>query len=344
MPRAQSINQNPLPDALPNSRNLGVVLRLVLIINVAALLLALARANTWGEIGERWLTSAALLEPTLLTTLLVLYGLQPKLDTLAYRSGAALVATLSCSITALIYLLGMPVYTPSGEGALFNAIRYATLAGLSSLGLLAYFRLRRFALSPARHQARLQALRARIRPHFLFNTLNAVLAIVRSQPKRAEEALEDLSDLFRMAMEDAADLVPLRREIELARRYLALEQLRLGDRLQLDWGVQAEAETALIPPLLLQPLLENAVYHGIERLPQGGLVTIRIERNHRDLSIAISNPHPPKSDDVPGHRLALNNIRERLALLYDLEAHYQVQADHAEYRVRITLPYQEDLP
>jgi two-component system sensor histidine kinase AlgZ len=343
MPRAQSINQNPLPDALPNCRNLGVVLRLVLLLNAAALLLAVARAISWSEIGELWLASAALLEPVLLTSLLALYGLQPRLDTLPYRNGVAITILLGCVTTTLIYLLGAPVYTPTGEGLPFNALRYALLAGISCWGSLAYFRLRQLALSPALHHARLQALRARIRPHFLFNTLNAVLAIVRSQPRRAEEALEDLSDLFRMAMEDAADRVPLRRELELARRYLALEQLRLGERLQLDWRVQADVESALIPPLLLQPVLENAIYHGIERLPQGGTVTISIGRSHRDLTLEISNPHPGTTGSS-GHRLALDNIRERLALLYDLEANYQVYAGQHEYRVRITLPYQREEP
>jgi two-component system sensor histidine kinase AlgZ len=343
MPRAQSINQNPLPDALPNWRNLGVVLRLVLWLNAAALVLAVIRAGSGAEVVTLVLGSASLLEPALLTTLLSLYVLQPWLARLPYRAGAGGAVALGASVTLLIYLLGAPIYTPDGESVAFNALRHTWLAALAGGGLLAYFRLRRQALSPALHQARLQALRARIRPHFLFNTLNAVLAILRTQPQRAETALEDMSDLFRMAMAEDGDLVPLRRETELAQRYLALEQLRLGERLQLDWQIQAEVGNALIPPLLLQPLLENAVYHGIECLPQGGQVRVGLLRQGKALVIEVANPHPERAMEPPGHKLALDNIRERLALLFDMEASYQVFAGRDQYRVRITLPYQESV-
>ena len=130
--------------------------------------------------------------------------------------------------------------------------------------LLGYFQLRAKALSPAIAEARLQALQARIRPHFLFNSINAVLSLIRSEPKRAETALEDMADLFRVLMRDNRELAPLADEVELCRQYLALEQLRLGDRLQVEWHVKNMPGDALVPPLVLQPLLENAVYHGIE--------------------------------------------------------------------------------
>ncbi|HEU0186352.1 MAG TPA: histidine kinase, partial [Gallionellaceae bacterium] len=193
--------------------------------------------------------------------------------------------------------------------------------------------------SPAVHNARLQALQARIRPHFLFNSINAVLSIVRADPKRAETALEDMSDLFRMAMADGHDLVPLRREVELSRQYLALEQLRLGDRLVINWHVDSAADDALVPPLMLQPLLENAVYHGIEPLEQGGAIDISLGRKGDELHLDVRNPNAPRGRHHQGNKMALENIRERLALQFDVEAHYAVESGDSFYHVHIHMPY-----
>jgi two-component system sensor histidine kinase AlgZ len=211
----------------------------------------------------------------------------------------------------------------------------ATAAAL----LLGYFRLRTQALSPALQDARLQALQARIRPHFLFNTINAVLSIVRTDPKRAETALEDMSDLFRMAMARTGDLVPLRQEVALSRQYLALEQLRLGGRLKVSWHTEGMPDDALLPPLILQPLLENAVYHGIEPLAEGGTIDIRLTCEGNDLHLGIYNPRQIRGDCHEGNKMALVNIRERLSLQFDIEASYKVEAGGDFYRVQITLPY-----
>jgi two-component system sensor histidine kinase AlgZ len=206
--------------------------------------------------------------------------------------------------------------------------------------LLLYFRLRAKVLSHAWNDARLQVLRARIRPHFLFNTINAVLGIVRAQPKQAETALEDMADLFRMAMSEGHDLVPLGREIQLSKQYMALEQLRMGERLCVDWQIQDVPDDVLIPPLLLQPLLENAVYHGIEPLSQGGSIHIVLRRSGDELHLKVENPCPVRINAPHhGNRVALRNIRERLDLLFDVEARYQVESGKDFYRVEIIFPY-----
>jgi len=206
-----------------------------------------------------------------------------------------------------------------------------------------YFRWRSQVLSRALHEARLQVLRARIRPHFLFNTINAVLGIVRTQPRQAEAALQDMADLFRMAMSDAQDLVPLRQEIELSKQYIALEQLRMGERLRVDWQIQDMPDDAVIPPLLLQPLLENAVYHGIEPLPQGGSITVALHRSGDELRLRVENPRASNgAAPHAGNKMALQNIRERLALLFDVEARYKVESGKDFYRVEITLPYMKE--
>ncbi|OYY97217.1 MAG: sensor histidine kinase, partial [Methylophilales bacterium 16-45-7] len=206
--------------------------------------------------------------------------------------------------------------------------------------VLYYFNLQQRAYSPAIAEARLQALQARIRPHFLFNSINAVLSLIRSQPKRAETALEDMADLFRVLMSDNRELVPLAQEIALCRQYLALEKLRLEDRLKVHWDIEQMPPDAMIPPLILQPLLENAVYHGIEPLTDGGEITVHITRKHEELAITISNPFHADKDRHSGNKMALKNIKERLLLHFDLEASLRSKVHDHQYSVNIRIPLQ----
>ena len=287
---------------------------------------------------------ATLLAPILLACLLLLWVAQPWLNRLAYWHGVLAVNALAAVLTLSIYYFGGELYRPLGSAdAWFDAVRYMLFSVLVCAVLLTYFRWRSQVLSRALHEARLQVLRARIRPHFLFNTINAVLGIVRAQPRQAEAALQDMADLFRMAMSDAQDLVPLRQEIELSKQYVALEQLRMGERLRVDWQIQDAPNDALIPPLLLQPLLENAVYHGIEPLPQGGSITVVLCRSGDELRLRVENPRA-SSGAAPhaGNKMALQNIRERLALLFDVEARYKVESGKDFYCVEITLPYMKE--
>jgi two-component system sensor histidine kinase AlgZ len=343
MNKARSIKQNAFPDALPNFRNLGVTLRILLICNGLALIEAMLLANAWGEVPQRMMQIAALLVPVLLSALLLLWAAQPWLARLPYVQGALAVSALAVLLTLVTYYLGGELYRPNGyDNAWFDVTRYALLSVAVCAILLMYFRWRSQVLSRALHDARLHVLRARIRPHFLFNTINAVLSIVRAEPKRAETALEDMSDLFRMAMAEPTDLVPLRQEVELGRQYVALEQLRMGERLKVEWRIDAPDE-ALIPPLLLQPLLENAVYHGIESLPQGGSILVELRRSGDELRLTVGNPCSARESELhPGNRMALQNIRERLALLFDVEAKYRVERGAEFYRVEITLPYMDE--
>ena len=339
MPKTQSINQNPHSDALPNFRNLGVILRTVLLVNGMAFLMALAEASSWTETAQSMTDISALLQPVLLSSLLLLYVLSSLLARLDYWQGAAAVLLLTGAITLAIYHLGGELYAPLVEYGYFHAARNALLGSAVAALLLAYFRLRTSSLSPALQQSRLQALQARIRPHFLFNSINAVLGIVRADPKRAETALEDMSDLFRMAMANSGDMVPMRQEVELARQYLALEQLRLGERLKVSWHMEDTPEDALLPPLMLQPLLENAVYHGIEPLTEGGIIDVRLYRSGDEIHLEVYNPRQEQGSHHAGNKMALTNIRERLALQFDIEASYTVESGKDFYRVHIMLPY-----
>lgn len=373
MDNPRSIKQNTRADVLPNFRNLGITLRILLISVGLAVLDAFISASGWADIGQRVLDISALLAPVLFGSLALLWLTQSWLNRLTYWRGVLLVNLLVVALTLSVYYLGSELYQPSAHRDLyFDDARYAFI-GITMCGiLLLYFRLRTRRLSRALHDARLQVLRARIRPHFLFNTINAVLSIVRTQPKRAETALEDMADLFRMAMGDARDLVPLQREIQLCKQYIALEQLRMGERLDVDWQIQDMPIDALIPPLLLQPLLENAVYHGIEPLPQGGRIGIILNRNGDKLRLKVENPCLARNGLTPrifldvndstvstpeqaalsradsrqhrSNKMALQNIRERLDLLFDAEAHYQTESGEDYYRVEISLPYVKERP
>jgi two-component system sensor histidine kinase AlgZ len=340
MPETRSINQNIPPKLLPDFRNLGTVLRIVLLTNGIALLGAASHAISFAALQDSMLQGSALLQPVLLSTLLLLYALNPVLERGPHWRGVLLVVAVTTAITVVIDTLGGELFSATNDFGAFRYARHALVSVAISSMLLAYFRLRVQALSPAKQEARLQALQARIRPHFLFNTINAVLSIVRADPRRAETALEDMADLFRMAMEQPRELVALSKEVELARQYLAIEELRLGERLKVLWDIQNMPADALIPPLILQPLLENAVYHGVEPLSEGGTIKIRLYRDGKELHLEVENPVPSQAKPrIAGNKLALSNIRERLALLFDVEAQYQVESDENEYRVHILIPY-----
>jgi len=191
----------------------------------------------------------------------------------------------------------------------------------------------------AEAEARLQALQARIRPHFLFNSINTVTSLIHDKPDQAEEALLDLSDLFRASMREERRRIPFEEELELTRRYLHVEGLRLGERLKIDWRITDVPEKALLPPLLLQPLVENAVYHGIEPRTDGGTVSLEGHVRENSLVLQLSNPLPP--EETPrrdGNRLALNNIRERLEAHYGKSASLEIEDIDHRYRVTLTLP------
>ena len=190
---------------------------------------------------------------------------------------------------------------------------------------------------PADTTARLAELQSRIRPHFLFNTLNTALALVRLDPARAEGVLEDLAELFRVAITDSAESVTLAEEVELARRYLAIEQIRFGSRLHVSWELDPEAGSARVPPLLLQPLVENAVRHGVEPSAEGGVIRVRTQVKFGRAVVSIANS-VPKERRSPGNGMALRNVRERLRLMHDVAAQFETRREADVFRVQIVVP------
>lgn len=325
----------PSPSAfigLPDFRNQGIWLRLLLAGNGLAVLIGLARNRELGRLPDEMLDLAALVEPALLLTLAGLFLLAPWLSRLrrAIAWGWVVVWT-ALAFTAIDGLLAAAFGKLPGW-------RAPLTGGIGALLLLSWLNLRAQAQTPALAEARLAALNARIRPHFLFNSLNAILGVMRDDPRRAESALEELAELFRVLLRDNRALVPLSDEIALARKYLAIEKLRLGERLQVRWEMNDCPPDVLAPPLLLQPLLENAIYHGIETASEVGDIRVRIDAGRSRLKIEIDNPLAASPVQRPGNRMALDNLRERLMLFYDLEASIESGERDGRYRVCVELP------
>lgn len=325
---------------LPNFQNLGIQLRILLIVNILATMAAILLSQKLADFLPLLAQLSALVQPVLLLSMLGLYLLQPLLVKLKYWQGVALIILLEIGFTWLVFRIINQVFVFNNDPEIFRA---CVLSAIVTAIVMYYFHLQERAYSPAIAEARLQALQARIRPHFLFNSINAVLSLIRSQPKRAETALEDMADLFRVLMSENRDLVPLAEEISLCHKYLDLEKLRLEDRLKITWQIDDMPSDAMIPPLILQPLLENAVYHGIEPLPEGGEVMVSIYTKLKELNITISNPYQPQNDKHAGNKMAMKNIKERLKLHFDLESSVKTQVTQDKlknnrYFVHIRMP------
>lgn len=309
-------------------------MRVLLSVNFAGLIAALLLSASLPDVVEQFARIAATLEPVLLATLVCVFVLNGLLRKIPYIIGFTTVALLAAAIAAGV-AAGLNVL---GLG-MANAAWSAGYALLLCVMLSAYFSLRERAFSPALAEARLQALQARIRPHFLFNSINAVLSLIRRDPRRAEAALEDMAELFRSVMTDNRDLVTLDDEISLTRRYLELEHLRLGDRLVVEWQVDPQCGPVLMPPMLLQPLVENAVYHGVEPGSEAGRIEISVRRAGDRMQLELFNPYWPEHQHRQGNRMALVNISERLALHFDVEASLETSIVDKRFRIFICIPW-----
>lgn len=317
--------------------HLGVVLRAVLavavLLGVAALFVA-RNASEW--IGHLSLWTIGALGATV-AWLIIACSLKQVLARLSVRGQYA--AGMALGALCGLYGCGMLALAQWVDPApwLGSAAAGALLAGLMVQALVWRVRSR----TPATTAAQLAELQARIRPHFLFNTLNSAIALVRAEPARAEGLLEDLSDLFRSALADHGEATRLGDEITLARRYLDIEAVRFGERLRVEWALDPAADAAPLPPLLLQPLLENAVRHGVEPSTEGAQIKVSTQRRGDRVLLRVTNTVPAGSGPA-GHGLALNNVRQRLALLHDVQASFRAglkgSGADAVYQVRIEVP------
>jgi two-component system, LytTR family, sensor histidine kinase AlgZ len=334
-----SLNQTGSSLRLPNFCNMGVMLRTLLAVNVLFVLAAAVRNAELSAFLRDLTLLAAFGELPLIFGLVVLCALRRFFEKLHYAAATALVLTIVLLIGLGTFRLMTGVLPATPDISLPRFLM--AFVGAAAIVLL-YLDLRSRALNPAVTQARLQALQARIRPHFLFNTLNSAASLIRNEPKRAESALLDLAELFRAQLADNRSLTPVTREVELAKQYLNLEQLRLGDRLVINWHIDSMPRDALVPPLLLQPLVENAVAHGIEPIATSdkpGVLDVSILLSDNRLVVRLANPYDAAADKHQGNKVATGNIRERLSLHFDAEAQMQSHVVAGKYTCTITIPY-----
>jgi two-component system sensor histidine kinase AlgZ len=329
---------------IPDCCNIGIMVRVLLCVNgtVLAAMLIEASAVQAGLFG--FIETSMLLELACLSSLFALCGLRRVARSTPVWAQRVACGVVPAAITGLIirFLL-------TDQASMVSLTRISVMEGvcgaaLFGIALQHYFELRTRAFSPALAEARLQALQARIRPHFLFNSLNAVLALIRTEPRRAETTLEDLADLFRILMRDARDVTTLGNEIRIAMQYLSVEKIRLGERLNVEWNMDDipgdTLQKATVPALLLQPLLENAVHYGVEPSPHSATIRIDVRRVRDRIEIDIRNPF--HGDTVStGNHMALNNIRERMALLYDVEGQLITEVADGLFKVQLLLPYRK---
>ena len=235
------------------------------------------------------------------------------------------------------------VSTPRPEWYAYFHIQNFTVAAIIEALALRYFlarhQLRQRTLSEA--QARLEVLRSRIRPHFLFNTMNIIASLIRSAPDKAEAAIEDMADLFRSMLGERENVVPVNNELAIARKYLDIEALRLDERLHVDWDIGKFPRKAVMPVLMLQPLLENAIHHGIEPNPLGGVIGVRLWEDEDRLHIAVTNPLPrtkSKSPETPSGDRTLDNLRLRLESHYGDAARLEITEDRERFTATVSIP------
>jgi len=348
-PAEQIAIETAEPFFLPSFCDVRMVFAVVVIAELLAFILTLVSPgvldNPWANLGlisvfMQWiaLTSAALLCVS-----------RPLLAQLGNTVAALVSYLLVLLVTAIISEIAFWLMIESTlfpdvsvqQHAVFllrNLIISTVIAAVVLRYLYVQFQWRQQLKAEAR--ARIQALQARIRPHFLFNSMNTIAALTRTAPELAEAAIEDLSDLFRAALSSSHEQGTFADELTLAQRYLNIEELRLGERLAVRWAVDRIPPGVSMPPLTLQPLLENAIYHGIERLPEGGSIQVDGDCQRHRVEITISNPVPDNGTGVQheGNRIAQENIRQRLQIAFGGRAELLTSLDEGVYTVTLHFP------
>ena len=352
---AASVEQ-PVPGRprfyLPDFCAAGHVLAVVLIAELVALLITLARFGIGEQFWQDLARTSLFLLWIGLGSAAVLCAARGRLQQADARLGSLIALLLMLGVTTLVTLaawwleasygrlLGVGSRTLDGGNLaiLLRNLFVCTIAG--GLALRYFYVSQQWKRNvEAEAAARVRALQARIRPHFLFNTMNAIASLTRSDPAQAEEAVADLADLLRISMREGRDRIPLAEEIEIAETYARIERLRLGDRLQVDWQLGDVPRDAMVPALVLQPLLENAVYHGLEPLAGGGTISVRGQRRGRFLELSVDNPvDAARPRRAGGNRIGLDNVRQRLDLMFPGEAGLTVEESPDRFIATLRFP------
>ncbi len=262
---------------------------------------------------------------------------------LCYAALLLIIAVIATGGQLLLGQLG-----PNWQNSAWTVVQHIAVGGIIAGLALRYFylqqqlHLQQQSQMQTQMQARFQALQSRIRPHFLFNSMNIIASLIDSDPETAEQVVEDMSALFRASLSDAEDLVPLAQELALCERYIHIEQLRLGERLQVQWQKSLHSEQHPVPSLCLQPLLENAIYHGIQPLVEGGTIVIALQDDNQRLHLRISNPYASDTANINRHKtgngMALDNLEQRLRARYGESVVFNVAREHGQFEVMFSFP------
>ena len=330
-------NNRPL---LPYLCSATTILALVLVGELLALVITLADFSTTLFSWYRFGATSMLVQWIILCSCMVLCQLHPVLNRLPPLTAGGLAYGLCVLINGFVLWLAQWLTPEPVNGWLWG--KSLLIGAICSGILLRYLYVQQQLINrqQAESEARFDALQARIRPHFLFNAMNTIASLISIDPEKAETLVEDLSEVFRASLKQTG-LVALADEIALCERYVAIEQLRLDERLQVQWQYPRPLPAVQVPSLLLQPLIENAIVHGIQRLVDGGVIAITISDEPQRLTISVTNPLPqlPASTTERGNRMALSNIQHRLAMHFGNGAGFTTQSDNDNYTVVITIPH-----
>jgi two-component system sensor histidine kinase AlgZ len=338
------------PRWLPDFCSLPVLFAVMVVAELLVLVAEIAPSDETRPLFPRLATVSVFAQWLALVCAVCLCKLRPQLERLKPWLGVAAAYALMLAVTVLgsslvfeiDHQLGLNLTLPAQFEGRF-VWRSAALCALIGAALLRYFYVieQWRARVRAESKARFEALQARIRPHFLFNSMNTIASLIRSRPADAERAVEDLSDLFRGALGNDTALSTLGAELDLVRRYLDIEKLRLGERLRVDMDVDELPGDMPVPALLLQPLVENAIYHGIQQLPEGGTVSLRGRREDASAILEISNPCPTAPAPVASrHGMALANTRARIEHHFGMRGSLQVTPRAGQFVCVVTLPHE----
>ena len=330
----------------PSFCNWRLLLTVVVITELSVVLVGLGRG---GLPGWQWLGMASIYSQWMAlfcaSGLCVTSGWTSRFSARGAWIGSLLIAMWLAMVFSYAGWAAVFVYMP---GMISDTVGMFVLKSVFAVGLVAvvffrYLEIRaRWRLElMAQAEARVQALQARIRPHFLFNSLNTIASLIPDDPANAEAATLDLADIFRGSMRRADQLISLSDELDLAHQYLDMERRRLGERLEVDWRADELPAGAAVLPLMLQPLLENAVAHGIQTLQHGGKIAVYGRTEGDQVVITISNPLAPEGSDTSGHGMAIRNIRERLSLAFGSRASLLTNQDNEQFYAVLSLPYVE---
>ena len=349
------MNANPSPSTthdshwLPDFCSLPVIIAVMIVAELTVLVILIAPSDEAQPLLPRLGTATLFVQWIAMLCVVVLCKSRTLLQRLPQLQGVLVAYLLMLAITlagsAMVFLLDQLLNLHLTLPAQYQwrfLLRNVALCALIGAALLRYFYVigQWRARVQAEARTRLDALQARIRPHFLFNSMNTIASLIRTQPAAAEHAVEDLSDLFRAALGADGKPSTLDAELELAQRYLAIEQLRLGERLRVEMSLAEDLPRDLpVPALLLQPLVENAIHHGIQPLPAGGTVSLRARREGNGAVIAIANPRPGEGERVPSRNgMALANTRSRIEYHFGRHGTLDVHEGAGDFEVILYLP------